>query len=79
MEPTLGVFSSGSIPRIWGLHRMGVGSDTVSGFAIMFRRYDDISLLVSFVDIPVGLGNLFQRIRSVDDRFYLSRLNQFFE
>ncbi len=41
--------------------------------------YDDISLFVPFFDIPVSLGNLFQRIASIDDRFDLSRLNKFFD
>ena len=49
------------------------------GFAIMFHSNDYISLFVSCFDIPVSLGNLFQRIASIDDRFYLSRLNQLFE
>lgn len=31
----------------------------------MFQSYDYISLFVSFIDIPVGLDNLFQRIASI--------------
>ena len=38
----------------------------------------DISLFVSFVDVPVSLGNLFQRIASIYDRFQLSRFNKLF-
>lgn len=41
----------------------------------MFHSYDYISLFVPFFDIPVSLGSLFQRIASINDRFYLSRLN----
>ena len=48
-------------------------------FVIMFHSYDYISLFVPFFDIPVSLGNLFQRIASINDRFYLSRLNKLFE
>jgi hypothetical protein len=43
----------------------------------MFHSYDHNSLFVSSIDIPVGLGNLLQRIASVNDRFYLPRLNKF--
>jgi len=32
------------------------------GFVIMRHGYDYISLFVSFIDIPVSLGSLFQRI-----------------
>ena len=35
--------------------------------------------LCPVIDIPVSLDNLFQRIASVYDRFYLSRLNKLFE
>jgi len=45
----------------------------------MFHCNDHISLFMPFVDIPVRLGHLFQRIESINDRFYLSRLNQLFE
>jgi hypothetical protein len=45
----------------------------------MGHRDDDIALFVSCFDIPVSLGNLFQRIASIDDRLYLSRLDQLFE
>ena len=46
---------------------------------MMFHSDDDISLFVPFFDIPVRLGHLFQRIASINDRFYLPRLNQLFE
>ena len=46
---------------------------------IMFHSDDDISLFVSFFDIPVSLGNLFQRIASIYDRSYLSCLNNLFD
>jgi hypothetical protein len=46
---------------------------------VMFHSYDYISLFAPFLDIPVSLGNLFQRIASIYDRFYLSRLNKLFK
>jgi hypothetical protein len=42
----------------------------------MFHRYDDISLFVSFINIAMRLGSLFQRIASINERYYLSRLNK---
>ena len=45
----------------------------------MLHSYDYISLFVPFFDISVGLGSPFQRIGSIDDRFYLPRLNKLFE
>jgi len=51
----------------------------LSDFVILFQSYDYISLFVSCFDIPVSLGNLFQRIASIDDRFYFPRLNKLFE
>jgi hypothetical protein len=45
----------------------------------MFHNDDDIALFVSFFDIPVSLSHLFQRIASIDDRFYLPCLNQLCE
>ena len=45
----------------------------------MSHNYDDISLFVSFFDIPMSLGDLLQRIASIDDRSRLSRLNELFE
>ena len=45
----------------------------------MSHSYDYISLLVSFIDIPVSLNNLFQRIASIYHRFQLSRLNKLSE
>jgi hypothetical protein len=47
--------------------------------AIMFYRDDNISLFVSFFDIPVRLGHVFQWISPIDDRLYLPRLYQLFE
>ena len=44
--------------------------------AIMSDRNNDIPLFVSFVDIPMSLGHLFQPIASINDRFYLSRFSQ---
>jgi hypothetical protein len=45
----------------------------------MLHSYDDMSLFEPFFNIPVSLGSLFQRIASIYDRFYLSRLNKLFE
>jgi hypothetical protein len=58
---------------------MAVGCSALSGFVIMFHSYDYISLFVPFVNISMSLGSLFQRIASIFDRFYLSRLNKLFE
>jgi hypothetical protein len=44
----------------------------------MFHSDDNISLFVTFVNIFVGFGNLFQRIASIDDGVF-PRLNQIFE
>ena len=38
-------------------------------FVVMLHSYDYISLFVSFVALRVRLGNLFQRIASIYDRF----------
>jgi hypothetical protein len=46
------------------------------GFVIMFHRDNHTSPLVPLVDIPVGLGHLFQRVASINDRLYLARRNQ---
>ena len=48
-------------------------------FVIMVYSYDDISLLVSHVNISVGFDNLFPWICSINNRFELSRLNQLFK
>ena len=44
--------------------------------AIQCHGDDNIPLFVPFFNIPMSLSYLFQRIASVDDRFYLPRLNQ---
>ena len=44
-----------------------------------YHSDDYVSLFVPFVDIPVSLGNLFQRIASIYNRFYLSRFNNLLE
>ena len=41
--------------------------------------YDHVSLFVSCFDIAVRLGSLFQRLASIYDRLYLSRLSKLFE
>ena len=49
------------------------------GLAAMFHRYDYISFFMSCINIPVSFGDLFQRVASIDDRFYLSSLDKLFE
>ena len=39
----------------------------LSGPAARYHSYDHISLLVSFVDVPVSLDNLLERIASIYD------------
>jgi hypothetical protein len=46
---------------------------------IVFHGYDDIALFAPLIDIPVGVGHLFQRIAPIDERFELARFNQIFE
>jgi hypothetical protein len=48
-------------------------------FVIMLHSDDYIALFLPFFNVPVRLGHLFQRIESINDRFYLSRLYQLFE
>ena len=50
-----------------------------STWSDMFHRDDDMALFLPGVDIPMGFGNLFQWIASIDDRAELSRLNQLCE
>jgi hypothetical protein len=56
-----------------------VGRNALLGFAFLFQSDYYIPLLVPCVDIPVGLGSLFQRIASIYDRFYLAGLDKLFE
>lgn len=49
--------------------RSNVGCKPWSGYATMFHSDDDISLFVPILNIPEGLGSLFQGIASIDDRF----------
>jgi len=42
----------------------------------MLPRYNCFSLFVSLVDVPVGLGSLFQPIASISHLFYLPRYNK---
>jgi len=58
---------------------IAVRCSALLGFVIISQSYYYISLFVSFFGIPVSLGNLFQRIASIYDRFYLSRLNKLLE
>jgi hypothetical protein len=57
----------------------GVGFMRLLGFVAMFHGNAYISLLVSFVDIPMSLDNLFQRIRSIYNWSWLFLLNKVFE
>ena len=43
---------------------------------VMADGNDDVSFFVARLDILVSLGNLFQRIASINHRFYLPCLNQ---
>jgi hypothetical protein len=54
-------------------------SQKVFSSVVMLYSDDDISLLVPFLDIPVSLGNLLQRIASIYGRSYLSSLDKLFE
>ncbi len=56
-----------------------IRSSALLGLVVMFQSDDYISLFVSLIDIPVRLGSLFQWIQSVNDRFYVTRLNKLFE
>jgi hypothetical protein len=49
------------------------GDGTV-GYGGALHSHYNISLLVSSIDIPVGLGGLFQGLALIDDRLYLSRI-----
>jgi hypothetical protein len=56
------------------------GSAPASRYVLSVVSHSDdyVSLLMPFLDVPEGLGSLFQRIASIDDRFQLSRLNKLF-
>ena len=56
-----------------------VGCSAMSGYVILLHSDDYMTLFVSCFYIPVSLDNLFQRIASINDRLYLSRLNKLFE
>ena len=62
-----------------GVNRWAVGRSALSGFVAMFHRNGHISLFMPLLDIAVRLDDMLQRINPVYDRFYLSRLDQFFE
>jgi hypothetical protein len=53
----------------WMTARRGSALSDSLGFVIRYHSYDYISFLVPFVDIPVSLDDLFQRIASIYDRF----------
>jgi hypothetical protein len=55
---------------------MAFERNALSGFVAMLHRDDYISLFVTCFDITVRLDDLFQRIASINDRFYLPRLNE---
>jgi hypothetical protein len=65
-----GYYADSARAEWWDVHLVCVG---------MGHRDDDIALFVSCVDVAVSLGNVFQRIASIDDRLDLPRLNQLFE
>ena len=78
-RPHYAVAHKGRAHPLCEAQRSKVGFSALLGFVIMFQSNYHISLFVPFLDIPVSLGNLFQRIASIDDRFYLSRLNKLFD
>ena len=51
-------------------------SPDLPGSVVMINSYDHVPLLVSRLDVPVGLDHLLQRIASVDHRFELTRLSK---
>jgi hypothetical protein len=53
----------------------GIRSSEFLGFVVMFHSYEYISVFAPFFHIPVSLGNFFQGIPSINDRFNLPRLN----
>ena len=55
------------------------GRLALSGIVVVFYNYDYISLFVPFFDVTVRLGDMFQVISSIDNWFYLLRLDQLFE
>jgi hypothetical protein len=65
--------------QLFSLRLLGSALSDLLGFVVGCQSYNYISLFVSFIDIPVSLDNLFQRIASIYDRFYLPRLNKLFE
>lgn len=58
---------------------IAVGFSTLLGFVVMFRSYHYFSFGVSLFKITYGLGNLGERIRSVDDRHDLAGLDELLE
>ena len=68
--PLRGVASSArSDPKTWTTSRPFCVRQSVGlSLASLRHSYDDISLFVSSFDIPMSLGNLLQRIASIDDR-----------
>ena len=57
-------------PELNGMPMFG-GSvlNDLLGFVVMLHSYDNISLFVSFFNIPESLSRLFQRIAPINDRF----------
>ncbi len=65
-------FASSSLPKLAFVRLR------LLDFVVLLDRDDDIALFVSLLDIPVSLDNVFQRIASIYEWFYLSRFNQHF-
>lgn len=58
---------------------IALGRNALSGFVVVFNRDDYISLFVSGFDIAMRIGDLFQRITSIDNCLYLFRFDHLFE
>ena len=72
-------FASSRLPGVSLLVRILIMLGVLLGFVVSFQGDYNISRFLPGFDIPVSIGSLFQRIASIDDGFYLSRLNQLFE
>lgn len=68
-----------SSPTVMRHSGIAVRCSALSISFVMFHSYYYFSSSVAFFIIAVSLGSLFQRIASIDDRFYLSRLNKLFD
>ena len=68
-----------SSAAISGFSKDGIRPSLSRLVQIYAYRDNDVAFLVSLLDIPVRLDDLFQRIDPVNDRSELPRLDEFFE